>query len=82
MIGSMPLSAGSPGNTNFATQFLVFGPVAPFITATATDATGNTSEFSTCRITTPELLGDADVNGRVDLPTWPLCEAASASRQT
>lgn len=43
--------------------------IAPgqFITATATDPAGNTSEFSACRLITPQLNGDYDLDDDVDL---------------
>jgi hypothetical protein len=66
-LGSANVTTNAAGTVPFVAALVLFSPVAPFITATATDAAGNTSEFSTCRISRPELIGDVDGNRRVDL---------------
>src|SRR5262249_18699224 len=48
-IGSLPVSTDSSGNITFAATFSLVVPAGQVVTATATDASGNTSEFSVCR---------------------------------
>jgi CSLREA domain-containing protein len=45
-LGSTPVATGGDGNTNFVAVFAVAVPASQFVTATATDAGGSTSEFS------------------------------------
>lgn len=47
-IGSRLVTTGTNCGANFSVAFPVGVPVAAFITATATDPAGNTSEFSQC----------------------------------
>src|SRR6185295_11521651 len=53
LLGSKSVSTDASGFARFAAAFAV--PVAPgsFLTATATDAGGNTSEFSACVAAVP-----------------------------
>src|SRR5207302_10967664 len=45
-IGATPVTTNSTGNANFAVTLPVSVPLTHVITSTATDAQGNTSEFS------------------------------------
>ncbi len=47
-IGSTPVNTDTSGSATFSTQFPVSIPTGSAVTATATDANGNTSEFSLC----------------------------------
>jgi hypothetical protein len=49
-VGSTPANTDANGNASFSVQFPVSFPTGSVITATATDAVGNTSEFSLCRV--------------------------------
>ena len=49
-VGSTPANTDANGNSTFSVQFPVSFPTGSAITATATDAVGNTSEFSLCRV--------------------------------
>ena len=63
-IGSVSVTTAANGNGSFSTTF----PVAPagfWLTATASDAAGNTSEFGPCRALACYL--DYNHNGRVDV---------------
>jgi len=46
VLGSAPLTTGGSGNANFSFAFPTPSDGAKFVTATATDPNGNTSEFS------------------------------------
>ncbi len=48
LLGSKNVTTDANGNASFKTTFLVSVPNGYFITATATDARNNTSEFSKC----------------------------------
>ncbi len=48
-VGSTQANTDANGNASFSAQFPVLLPDGSAITATATDAVGNTSEFSQCR---------------------------------
>lgn len=48
LIGSADVASDSNGNASFAPQFFLTPPGQTALTATATDAAGNTSEFSAC----------------------------------
>ena len=48
-IGAANLSTNASGNATFLNSFTFASAVGRFITASATDQTGNTSEFSQCR---------------------------------
>lgn len=48
LLGSAAVTTDSSGNTSFAVSFAPVGPPRRFVTATATDPDGNTSEFSPC----------------------------------
>ena len=48
LIGSTDVITGGSGNTSFVATFFETVPSGSFITATATDLGGNTSEFSQC----------------------------------
>ena len=50
LIGSQGITTNSSGNATINAQFNVAVPEGSFITATATDASNNTSEFSVCKI--------------------------------
>jgi CSLREA domain-containing protein len=52
LIGSSMLTTGGSGNISFSETYPVNVPVNSFVTATATDPNGNTSEFSQCATTT------------------------------
>ena len=45
-IGSLDVSTDSSGTASFTAEFMVDADAGQFVTATATDGTGNTSEFS------------------------------------
>ncbi|MBM2840039.1 MAG: quiC [Bacteroidetes bacterium] len=49
-LGTTAVATGGNGNAVISVIFPVAAPVGHFITATATDTAGNTSEFSQCRI--------------------------------
>jgi len=49
-LGTTAVTTGGDGNAVISVIFPVAAPVGHFITATATDTAGNTSEFSQCRI--------------------------------
>lgn len=49
-IGSTPINTDANGNASFNATFPLTIPSGEFITATATDSLGNTSEFSACRV--------------------------------
>ena len=46
------LSTNAGGNTSFSTKLPITVPARSFVTATATDSKGNTSECSLCRQST------------------------------
>ncbi len=48
-IGSMPVTTSGSCTSSFNFTFPIAVPGGQFVTATATDPTGNTSEFSACR---------------------------------
>lgn len=49
-IGSTPINTDANGDVSFNATFPLTIPSGEFITATATDNLGNTSEFSACRV--------------------------------
>ena len=49
-VGSTQANTDANGNASFSVQFPISFPTGSAITATATDAVGNTSEFSLCRV--------------------------------
>ena len=51
-IGSFPVTTAVDGTATFVTPLSVAVPAGEFVTATATDPTGNTSEFSACSLVT------------------------------
>ena len=71
-LGSIPLSTDASGNTSFSVALWPPVTVGRFITATATDGDGNTSEFSANATVTQGIVakatGPSSVNGR-DLVT-------------
>lgn len=58
-LGTIPsLITNASGDANFnMTLPLVLAPVGQYVTATATDSSGNTSEFSPCTLITPKGAG-------------------------
>lgn len=52
-LGATDVTTDSGGNVAFAVTFAVTVPVGHTVTATATDAGNNTSEFSQCYVATP-----------------------------
>ena len=61
-IGSASVNTNASNLASFDVTFPVATPTGHFITATATDAMGNTSEFSQCRVTSPSVV---TISGRV-----------------
>lgn len=49
LIGSTTVNTDASGNVSFSASFPLTVPAGQFITATATDSLGNTSEFSACK---------------------------------
>jgi hypothetical protein len=64
-LGFTPLTTDASGNA--AINIQLFGALQPglFLTATATDAAGNTSEFSACRQATAGGGGALSISGKV-----------------
>jgi CSLREA domain-containing protein len=62
-IGSAGVSTNGTGNGSFSAMFSVNIPVEYLFTVTATDALGNTSEFSTCASAMPTAAG-VSLSGR------------------
>jgi CSLREA domain-containing protein len=64
-IGSQSVTTDASGNAtvNFTSSAAV--PAGQFITSTATDPTGNTSEFSSCRQVTVTTAASVSIGGRV-----------------
>ena len=61
-LGSTTVTTDGTGNVSFSVSFGTTVPVGQFITATATDPSDNTSEFSECE----EVLLDSDGDGVPD----------------
>jgi len=51
-LGSTTVETDAGGNASFSVEFAESVPAGRFITATATDSAGNTSEFSQCQMVT------------------------------
>ena len=69
-LGSTTETTNGSGDVSFSISFTTTVPVGDFITATATDPDGNTSEFSECiEVVTAKLAkpGDTDGDGCPDL---------------
>ncbi|HJR05874.1 MAG TPA: Calx-beta domain-containing protein [Pyrinomonadaceae bacterium] len=64
-VGTSPVTTDAGGNTDI--NVLLFAAAQPgmFLTATATDPAGNTSEFSPCRQVTTGVGGTFSISGRV-----------------
>jgi hypothetical protein len=83
VLGSVKTMTNASGDATFSAPLPLDRAGAAFATATATrDATGDTSEFSACIPieAAPELLGDVDGNGTVNVDdliavinTWGEC---------
>lgn len=72
-LGTSTLTTDASGNATFALNVPVAVPAGQFVTATATDPTGNTSEFS-------NALPSVPVSIQFESPTFSVSEgAASAS---
>ncbi|HWS90718.1 MAG TPA: Calx-beta domain-containing protein [Pyrinomonadaceae bacterium] len=56
-LGSAQVTTDSGGNASFDQTFNVAPPVNQVVTATATDPSGNTSEFSQCAAAGPSAVG-------------------------
>jgi uncharacterized repeat protein (TIGR01451 family) len=52
-LGSKDVITNPTGSTSFATHFVIENLIGQYVTATATDPGGNTSEFSECRVVAP-----------------------------
>ncbi len=65
-IGSWPLATDSTGHAVFSAILTNAAPVTGFISATATDPEGNTSEFSSCVENATGLVIDTDGDGLPD----------------
>jgi hypothetical protein len=70
-LGEITVTTSSGCNTNFVATLPLAAPVGYMVTATATDAANNTSEFSTCMavVATPSL-GIARTNSNQVALTW------------
>ena len=69
LLGFQKVTNDASGNANFTFNFTP-DAAKTFITATATNiATGDTSEFSACRVTT---LPDGDGDGKADVAMFRL----------
>lgn len=68
-LGAISVMTNAAGNATFSTTPSVPVAVGAYITSTATSADGNTSEFSSCVLaeSIPNLAGDIDGNGIVDM---------------
>ena len=73
-VGSTNVTSDFTGNVRFAVTFPDTGLVGRFITATATDQTKSTSEFSRCQAVVRG--GDANGDGVVDMADLRLVAAA------
>ncbi len=65
-IGSWPLATDSAGHAAFSAILTNAAPVTGYISATATDPEGNTSEFSPCVKNATALVIDTDGDGLPD----------------
>ena len=65
-IGRKVVTADGSGHAGFATTLTNSAPVIGFVSATATDASGNTSEFSLCVSNNSTLGPDTDGDGMPD----------------
>jgi hypothetical protein len=65
-LGSLPVTTDAGGNGAFTATFTNTFPVTGVITATATDAEGNTSEFSAQITNQVGALSDTDADGLPD----------------
>jgi uncharacterized repeat protein (TIGR01451 family)/CSLREA domain-containing protein len=66
-IGQTQVSTDGSGNASFTATFEEEVAPGTFITATATDPLGNTSEFSACNNSTQIALADLSINKTVDM---------------
>ena len=84
-LGSVQVTTDSSGNAVFAAGFSVETPVGQWLTATATDPTGNTSEFSLAESVSAALVvnttDDVD-DGVFDAAHGSLREAILAANAT
>jgi hypothetical protein len=62
-IGSTTVTTGSNGDASFSASFLFNASLGQSITATATDSSGNTSEFSKCLTVTAVTTFDFCIQG-------------------
>lgn len=61
-LGSIEIATDANGDASFDATLPAAAPVDSFLTATAADIVGNTSEFSACQIVTGSKTRAADIN--------------------
>ena len=64
-LGSATVETDAGGDASFSVEFAESVPAGRFITATATDSAGNTSEFSQCIAAAAASPGDVNRDGQV-----------------
>ncbi|MDX6585028.1 MAG: hypothetical protein QOI10_4212, partial [Solirubrobacterales bacterium] len=82
-LGSTVVTTDSSGNTPIAATLAKAAPAGQVVTATATDADGNTSEFSACRTATgapAASVGDATVPEDGGSATVPVTLSGPSAR--